>query len=68
MEAGTRRTPYKNLLRNYPDVLDVKQMSEILKISTKTVYTLLQDGKVEALKIGRAYKIPKLNLIKYLNL
>jgi excisionase family DNA binding protein len=68
MESNNRRTPYKQLLRGYPDVLDVKQMSEILQICTKTAYALLQGGKVDALKVGRAYKIPKLNLIKYLQL
>lgn len=68
MESTSRRTPYKQLFRNYPDVLDVKQMCEILKISTKTAYSILQEGKIEAFKVGRAYKIPKLNIIKYLQL
>lgn len=53
-------------LENYPDVLTVGQLSEILQISTKTCYALLQDGCIENIKIGRAYKIFKANLIKFL--
>ena len=68
MSKNNRRTPYKQLLRNYPDVLDVSQMCEILKISSKTAYSMLQSGSIESLKVGRAYRIPKLNLIKYLQL
>lgn len=68
MSKNNRRTPYKQLLRNYPDVLDVSQMCEILKISSKTAYSILHAGSIESLKVGRAYRIPKLNLIKYLQL
>ena len=68
MSKNNRRTPYKQLLRNYPDVLDVNQMCEILKISSKTAYSILQAGVIESLKVGRSYRIPKLNLIKYLQL
>ena len=53
-------------LENYPDVLTAEQLSEILQISTKTCYTLLRDGYIEYKKIGRAYKIFKTNLIKFL--
>ena len=53
-------------LENYPNVLTAGQLSEILQISTKTCYSLLQDGCIKNIKIGRAYKIFKANLIKFL--
>ncbi|MRN53833.1 helix-turn-helix domain-containing protein [Paenibacillus monticola] len=36
-------------------------------ISSKTAYTLLQENKISHFKIGRVYKIPKINILLYLN-
>ena len=43
---------YRIMLRDYPDVLNIEQMCEILGISTKTGYALLKNGKVQHLRIG----------------
>ena len=40
----------------------------ILCLSTKTGYKLLKDGKIECLKIGRAYRIPKAYILRYLQI
>lgn len=61
------REAYRLLLRDYPDVLDIEQMCEVLNISTKTGYKLLREKKIESVKAGRAYRIPKLHLLAYLN-
>ena len=55
-----------NMMTAYPDVLDAEQVSAILGVSTKTVYRLLQDGSITALKVGRSYRIPKVHLLSYL--
>ena len=57
---------YRIMLRDYPDVLNIEQMCEILGISTKTGYALLKNGKVQHLRIGRFYRIPKAHLLTYL--
>lgn len=59
---------YRIMLKGYPDVLDIKQMCEILGISLKTGYGLIQENKIECLKVGRAYKIPKPFLFSYLRI
>jgi excisionase family DNA binding protein len=59
---------YQTVFREYPDVLSVGQMSKLLSVSTRTAYGLLQRGEIDALKIGRAYKIPKANLLQYLGI
>lgn len=41
---------YHVMLQGYQDVLDIKQVCEILKISTKTGYRLLKDGKIQNLE------------------
>jgi len=50
----------------YPDVLDVKQVGELLGVSNKVVYRLLNEGTLASLKVGRAFKIPKPHLLQYL--
>ena len=56
---------YRIVFKEYPDILDVKQVSKLLGVSTKTVYRLLRDGTLDSLKIGREFKIPKVNVMKY---
>ena len=53
------RDAYRVMLRDYPDVLNIDQMCEILSVSTKTGYALLKKGSVQHLKVGRSYRIPK---------
>ena len=54
------------MLREYPDVMNIEQMSQALGVSTKTGYGLLKSGKVACLKVGRAYRIPKVHLLTYM--
>lgn len=51
---------------DYPDVVDVGQMSEMLGISTKTGYKLLKENKIQHFKIGRTYKVPKYNILLFI--
>jgi excisionase family DNA binding protein len=53
------------VFKDYPDVLDVKQVSQLLSISTKTVYRLLRNGTIDSLKIGREFRVPKVNVMRY---
>jgi excisionase family DNA binding protein len=57
---------YRAVFREYPDVLDVKQVSEVLSVSAKTVYRLLRDDHISSLKVGREFRIPKVNVMKYI--
>jgi excisionase family DNA binding protein len=59
---------YRTILRDYPDILDVDQLSLILSVSKKTVYGILKRGDIDSIKVGREYKIPKINLLKYLRI
>ena len=59
---------YDNIFKDYPDVLNVKQVSELLGVSTKTVYGLLKTEALASLKVGREFRVPKINVMKYLNI
>lgn len=58
---------YYLLFKEYPEVVNIKQMCKMLGgISTKTGYRILKEDKINHFKIGRAYKIPKINILIYL--
>lgn len=63
----TKKDTYIVMFKEYPDVVDVEQMSEMIGISTKTAYKLLRENKIKHFKIRRTYKIPKLNILHYIN-
>ena len=55
------------MFENYPDVVEVTQLREMLGgISKRLAYQLLESGEVHSVRIGRAYKIPKTSVIEYL--
>lgn len=64
--ALTEREAYRLMLRNYPDVMNVKQMCDVLHISTKTGYRMIRRQEIHALKIGRSYRVPKLSILRHL--
>jgi excisionase family DNA binding protein len=59
---------YNTVFKEYPDVLDVKQVSDLMGVSTKTVYKLLNTNVISFLKVGREYRIPKITLMQYLKI
>lgn len=56
---------YRIVFKEYPDVMDVKQVSKLLGVSTKTVYKLIRDGSLSSLKVGREFRVPKVNVMRY---
>ena len=54
------------MLNRYSDILTVDELCEVLKIGKNTAYALLKSGEIKSVKIGRVYKIPKKNVVKYL--
>lgn len=55
-------------LKDYPDIMDVDTMCQLLGISTKTGYKLLKSNMITGLKVGRAYRIPKKHVLSYLKM
>lgn len=54
------------VLKQYKDVLTFKELKEVLKFGKNKVYKLLQNGEIPSTKIGRDYRILKINVINYL--
>lgn len=58
---------YRSVLKEYPDIMTVEEMSRALGVSTKTGYKLVRENKIECMKVGRSYRIPKANLLSYMH-
>lgn len=57
---------YKVMLTDYPDVLSAVQAAQALSIDRHSVYRMIEDGEIFAVKIAGKFRIPKYRLIEYL--
>lgn len=57
----------QELFTNYPDILSVQQLMELLQIGKVLAYRLIDTKKVKAIKIGREYKVLKNSIIEFIN-
>jgi excisionase family DNA binding protein len=46
------------------EIMSIKEVAEFLKVKEQTVYRLVQQGKIPALKIGGQWKVKKSHLDK----
>ena len=53
-------------MKDYPDVMNVAQLTEVLNIGRNSAYALLTSGEIAHRKIGRKYLIPKRCVLDYL--
>ena len=53
-------------LSNYPPVLNVYNVAEILGVTPKTVRNLIKTKTITGIKVGRLIRIPKDSLIDYI--
>ena len=55
----------KGLLSEYKDLLTVEDLSKIFEVSKNTIYKEIRSGKFGSpIQIGRAYRVPKLYILK----
>ena len=55
------------MLEKYDDLLTVKEVAEILRVSENLVYKMIKNNELRVYRFGRDYKCPKAWLIeKYL--
>lgn len=61
------KSDYNSMFSNYPDLVNFAQMREMLGgIGSTLAYKLLRERTIKAVKVGRAYRIPKNSIIRYL--
>lgn len=57
----------ENTFKDYPDIVSVNQMIEMLGIGRNKAYELLANGCIDSIRIGRIHKIPTQSIIEYIN-
>lgn len=65
MDCKEIREMYKLMFAEYPDIVTVKDLQIMLGISRHAAYDLLGEGEISCIRLGNAYKIPKINVIDY---
>ncbi len=53
-------------LKDYPTALTVEDVAQILRVSTKTVYKIIRNKEIPAVKVGREYRIAKSAVVDHL--
>ena len=65
MKKSELRELYQMMFPEYPDIVIVKELREMLGISRKLAYKLSNYVYIRAVKIGTTLKIPKISVINY---
>lgn len=65
MRKTELRELYELMFPDYPDIVTVKQLKVMLGVSRHLAYKLINDGEIQAVKIGSALKIPKVSVINF---
>lgn len=53
------------LFKDYPDIVSVEQVSEMLRIGQVLAYRLVRSGEIKSRKVGRRYIITKQHIIDF---
>ena len=57
----------REMFADYPDVVDVSGLQSMLgNIGRQTAYEFVRKGTIKAIKVGKLYRIPKINVIAFL--
>ena len=58
--------PNDYFLKQYPDLLSTKEVGKILRICSKTVYKMIQNGEIKSFCVARKTLVPKVYLLQYI--
>ncbi|MEG1947960.1 MAG: helix-turn-helix domain-containing protein [Clostridia bacterium] len=54
------------MFKEFPDCVGVQDLQKMLGIKRTKTYELLKSGTIKSIKIGKDYKISKINVVAYL--
>ena len=54
------------MFKNYPDVVTVEQLAQMLNIGKSSAYALLQSNRIHHVKVGKKYIIPKTSVLDFI--
>jgi len=53
------------MFKNYPDIITVEQLAEMLNIGKSSAYELLRSNQIYHVKVGKKYIIPKTAVLDF---
>ncbi len=54
------------MLNNTKDILTLKELQKLLHIGKNTALRLVQNGEIEAFRVGKQWRIVREDIIRYL--
>lgn len=67
MEENMKKDRFtEGVFDSYPDVVSVEEIQQMLRIGKNAVYTLLKDGEIKSIKVGKRYIVPKKYVVEFL--
>lgn len=66
LTSSVKLEVYRVRLEDYPDVLKVEQVAEILNIGINQAYHYVADGTIPSLRFGRSIRISKAAIMRLL--
>lgn len=54
------------MFENYPDIVNVEDLMEMLQIGKSSAYSLLQSSRIKHVRVGKRYIIPKKSVVSFL--
>ena len=57
----------QDIFKDYPDVITVEDLQNMLHIGRNTAYGILKDGAIKTIKVGKKYIIPKQSVIEFIH-
>lgn len=50
-----------------PDILNLTEVADLLRVSNQTIYNMIKDGRIKAVKFGREWRFNRKDIDAYLN-
>ncbi|WP_265858993.1 helix-turn-helix domain-containing protein [Clostridium botulinum] len=50
-----------------PDVLNLTEVADLLRVSNQTIYNMIKDGRIKAVKFGREWRFNRKDIDSYIN-
>lgn len=66
MDTSSIHECWEEILQEYPDLLTLDQLCDILHVGRKSGRQLLSSGEIPYMKIGKYFRIPKIYIIDFL--
>ncbi len=66
MTGITIRDAYEITFKDYPDLVNAKNLCSMLGLCDRKIYELIRSGQISVIPCSKAYRVAKINVIEYL--